>query len=197
MIRRVGLVAAAIMVGLACQAEATKPESRGPDPRLTGPWQPVPLRVEPPDVERWHQLCTEGFAGAGVSGSLSAVDARGDDRVHLLYGRPDGSTVLCDVRDILDSPRVETIGGPYFAVPRADDELYITVDGGGFLFGAAGTAISEVILEVPGLPDVTPTFVRGIFLAWWPPDRRGVGILRITGYDAGGHARDSKIGSTQ
>ena len=196
--RRVCLSTAVLVFCLGCQAGPAEPrEVHGPDPRLTGPWQPAPLTIETRDVERWHQLCTESFARLGVTGSLSAVDARGADRAHVLYGNPNGTTVLCEVRGVLDAPRVESIGGPNFAPPPAADELVITVDGGGLLLGAAGPTVTKVIVEVPGLPDVTPTFVRGGFLAWWPPEQRGVGILRITGYDAAGRVLDSKIGSTQ
>ena len=196
-VRRPAVQASLIVALLGCQ-QALPPSaaSGGPDPRLEGPWQPNPLVVEGAYVERWHTVCVEGFDEAmGSLGSLWAVDARGGNRVLLQYGGGVNPTV-CELRDVVDGPRVHEFHALPLERPAAD-ELIVHRDQSGVMLGAAGAAISQVSVQVPGLPDVTATIAQGRYMLWWPEERRrrGFGILRATGYDAAGRPLDSKIGN--
>ena len=130
---------------------------------------------------------------------LLLVDARGEGRLQLFYGGPDGRTAECNgifvARD--GTVRAGGAGGtgsgePWPAIPlNALVSMSSGGSGGGaggmdeqHVAGRAGLAVSRVHVSAFGVADpIEATVANGWWAAWWPGDApcRGAVALAADG----------------
>lgn len=169
---------------------------------LQGPWRPEPLAVDPVTIAAGERACRERSGDlAEPKDRLVAVDARGGNRLFLIFAGPPADSSLCELR--MDSAGGVSLvgasgsggGAPFEALlPGA---VVITGSGGGgsdngawtSVIGRSGSAVTDVRILVPGGPVVRASVGGGWFAAWWPTSQFSV---TVEGFDATG----KKIGET-
>jgi hypothetical protein len=151
-------------------------------PQLNAPWQPNPMRPSAAIVAEADRVCrTEIQFQPGLP--LVLVDARGEGRLQLFYGAPNGDSGECNGIFVAPGGTVKPGGGgssgsagPWQAI-AANDLLLMSSGAGGdplgeheqYVSGRAGAAVARVQLSVAGIADpIEATVANGWWAAWWP-----------------------------
>jgi hypothetical protein len=171
---------AAVLVACGSEVVPTTPPAPATFADLTGPWQSVPLFLDPALVGRAVDACGRDLELVGATAAI--VDARGAHVVTVrLTGNHPGS---CDALEIDAAGQIVGAGagwsqnGPETLQPLPATGLggFETqlIEGGGLkvrgwsVYGRVGPAISAVQIIPAGRDPVTATVGNGWFAAWWP-----------------------------
>jgi hypothetical protein len=194
--RRLLLTLGLVMIAAGCgEGEIVEP----PLHDLAEPWQARPFAVNPAVTADAELVCRDPMLGMIPPGtSLLLVDARGANRLFLLFGGP-----AADAQCILDrdaAGRLRSNGGgssngPAQPGPGAG-EVIVTTSGSqssmgvqgapdtiNFVVGRAGANVAAVEVGLSTGESLQASLGRGWFAAWWPGE---VGHGAVRGYDAGG-----------
>jgi hypothetical protein len=171
--RRAALVAASILVAVACGPNVPK--------ELVGPWLPVPLALPGTLIDDVDLTCRGSFPDFPQDAELVVIDVRGAGKVEAQYAGPKRVTAACNGMTIDTSGAVAGGGGgtgfgeaEWDVLPAHELEQH-----GGYgsaeassATGRVGPGIAKVLIAVPGLVPITASLANGWYLAWWPADRR-------------------------
>ena len=150
--------------------------------QLNAPWQPQPMRPSAAIVAEADRVCRDDIEFP-PNLPLLLVDARGEGRLQLFYGAPDGGTGECDgvFVELDGSVRAGGPGGSSSSEawqPIAAGDLVLVTSGGSsgnlgedeqHVAGRAGPAVARVQLTVEGIAaPVEATMANGWWAAWWP-----------------------------
>lgn len=184
--------------------------------QLLGPWQPTPYAL---DLATWNRIedgCRRDVQLLPATRAL-IIDVRGASVATVaMTGPQDGH---CDALQLLPTGEIAGAGGgmssggpqqqPLLPATAIGPVQQAGVEGGDLAvvgrsaYGAVGSGIATVTVEVPGQPRIVATVMNGQFAAWWPspaalqrPDQPGRGQvapqlvappgLVVRGYDATG-----------
>jgi hypothetical protein len=170
---------------------------------LRGPWRAEPIPVDPAMIAAGERACRERSGDlTAPKDRLVAVDARGGNRLFLIFAGPPADSSACELR--MDAAgNVSMVGAsgssanaPFEALAPGD-VVIMGSDGGGFAagewrsgMGRVGSAVTAVRLVVPGGPTVRASVGGGWFAAWWPSSQFS---FTVEGFDATGQ----KIGEAK
>jgi hypothetical protein len=207
LVAAVALLAAAVaLLAAACgETEVSPPPSHD----LAEPWQARPFAVDSSIVSAAEQLCRGmEFRMVPAGSPLVLVDARGANRLTLLFVAPSGTGQCFVTRDpagrlTMDGGEGEGGSEPWPALGPTE----ITFNGAGsqegtidpndasvstsHLVGRAGAAIAVIEVIPPSGVSVQASLNRGWFAAWWlglDHDH----VVTVRGYDAAGR----RVGSS-
>jgi hypothetical protein len=164
---------------------------------LGEPWQARPFAVDPALVMAAERICREPAQHMFPAGlPLVVVDARGDDRLLLLFAGPADTSECFLMRDRTGQLRWDSGGGSGSdPPPPALRPTEIRFSGAGssdvpgkpwsYGIGQAGMAVASVELTPPSGDTVQASLNRGWFAAWWYGLDHDAGIV-VRGYDAVG-----------
>ena len=165
---------------------------------LAEPWQPIPFAVEDSLVISAERICREGQDLAPAGSQLFVVDARGGNRLTLLFvgARDNGQCfVRRDAGGRLTMDGGEGEGGSDPWPPLGLTEITFngvgTTGGDGpgtsssHLIGRAGAGIAVAEVVLPSGQTLQASLNRGWFAAWWPGGDPNL-VVSVRGYDAAG-----------
>lgn len=170
---------------------------------LQGPWRPEPLVLDPATISAGQRACLARPGDVTVlAGRFVAVDARGGNRLFLLFDSDFGDFSACELRmdaagnlSFVGSSGMGN-GAPFQAL--APGAVVITGSDGGrnggadwvSVTGRVGAAVAAVRVLAPGGPTVRASVGGGWFAAWWPGSQSG---FTVEAFDATGE----KIGDAK
>jgi hypothetical protein len=163
---------------------------------LADPWQARPFAVDPALIEAGEKICRD-LARNMVQPILPLVlvDARGDNRLLLLFAGPADISECFLTRDragqLAWDSGAGSDGGPepplrptevrFIGAGSADHPIHPTSHG----VGRVGIAMSSVELRPPSGVVVQASLNRGLFAAWWYGLDQDT-VIVVRGYDATG-----------
>jgi hypothetical protein len=162
--------------------------------QLNGPWQPQPMRVSAQIVAEADRVCRADIPfQAGLP--LLVVDARGEGRLELYYGAPNGGSGECNGIFVGLDGRVRPGGSGGSGSgeawpPIAAGALLMQSSGwsGGegaleeerHVAGRAGAGVVRVHVRVAGHAEhVEATVANGWWAAWWPRGGACTGLVAL------------------
>ena len=173
--------------------------------QLNASWQPQPMRPSAAIVAEADRACREDIAFQ-PSLPLLLVDARGEGRLQLFYGDPNGGSGECDGIFVGPDGSVRA-GGPGGSStseawqPNASDELVVMTRGASsgtlgedeeHVAGRAGPEVARVQVIVDGIASpIEATVGNGWWAAWWPG---GVACTEVVAIGADGAELGSNAG---
>jgi hypothetical protein len=194
--RAVGFVA--IVVGLsalaACGGDPAPPESPSPAHAIGVRWSAVPVRVVVALVARAVTACRAEAQTVAPGTPLVLVDARGADRLTLLFA---DLTTESECTVLVDGGGAMTFGGGGGGstvpnLPPAPNAAQIgsmstqgTIGVGGATdsissaTGRAGADVADVDLIASNGQRIRATTANGWFLAWWPTAETNVQVQAL------------------
>jgi hypothetical protein len=170
--RRAALVAASILVAVACGPNVPK--------ELVGPWLPVPLGLPGTLIDDVDRMCRGSFPDFPQEAELVVIDVRGAGKVEAQYAGPKRVTAACWGMTIDATGAVAGGGGGtgFGEAEWNDLQAHELEQHDGYgsaeassTSGRVGPGIAKVIIAVPGQPPITASLANGWYLAWWPGDR--------------------------
>ena len=180
-------------------ATTNAPGATGDD--LSGAWQATPLAISDAALQEMDEECL-GYLTDRMGQGLSLVvaDARGENRVDLIYAGADGHWGACEATVGMSGNSESTLtwtttpGQHIEVVPLEPTELRVDIlsgiergdlGEGSLIQGQAGTGIHQVVAHVTGSPPVVASLEGGWFSLWFPFDRYS--DYRLVGLDAAGN----------
>ena len=183
--RRIGLFAAAVLVGViaACADDAPVPIEPRPATlaELTGPWRAAPLSLDPVMWSTIEVTCRRDIEFPAGAHALHIEVRGGGVAIVRMTGAQSGT---CDALEITPDGRVNGAGGgtrseasEHWLVPPGTTLGPVeqqTVEGGSLkvsgrsVSGPVGAGIQTVIVQPLGRPQIVATVMNGWFSAWWP-----------------------------
>jgi hypothetical protein len=202
--RPVALVLVAVLVA-ACGETEPAPSDEVTSHDLAEPYQVQPFAIDPGLIAVAERLCRDPqMAMVPVGAQLVVVDARGENRLLLLFGGP-GSDAQCFLRRERNGELRSEGGGsgsgdvePVLGRNELRDRgggSQSSIDGAGnettqsYAIGRIGVNVARVELVLGDGVVITASANRGWFGAWWPGSESTIGYRW---YDAAGRL----LGST-
>jgi hypothetical protein len=191
-----GFLTLAMAVGVCAGCDEAEPFSPAATHDLAEPWQARPFAVDPTLIAAAERICRDPARQMFPAGlPLVLVDARGDNRLTLLFAGPADTSQCFLTRDGAGQLTFAGGEGSGGDVRPALGPTEIIFNGAGSEdhpvrptshgVGRVGIAVATVELIPPSGVSVQASLNRGWFAAWWYGlDHEAV--IKFRGYDAAG-----------